>query len=65
MNIEILENVEFGGIYESEVIDKQFTAALLKFTYRAKDRTLKDDEIETAHKQIYNTISSEFGITAR
>ncbi|MBP7653199.1 phenylalanine--tRNA ligase subunit beta [Candidatus Dependentiae bacterium] len=65
LNIEILQNVEFGGIYESEVIDKQFTAALLKFTYRAKDRTLKDDEIETAHKQIYNTISSEFGITAR
>jgi len=65
LKINILENAEFGGIYHSETIDKNYSAVLLKFTYRAKDKTLTDAEIESAHKSVFGAISAEFGILYR
>ena len=65
LNLSILENIQIGSIYEGDEINKEFRAALIKFTYRAKDKTLVDNEIETAHKNIFEMLTDKFGITPR
>ncbi|HPP88699.1 MAG TPA: hypothetical protein PLM75_12660, partial [bacterium] len=65
LNIEILESFELASIYEHESIGLENRGILIKFKYQSLHKTLTDDEIEAAHKTIFNKLSADLKIKPR
>lgn len=57
---ELLENVELFDIYRGEQIPRGCKSLAFSLTYRAKDRTLTDEEINDLHAKIVEGILERF-----
>jgi len=61
----ILENVTLFDIYTGGQIEEGSKSLSYSFTFRAKDRTLEDQEVNKAMDKIMNTLSREFDAKVR
>ncbi|MDD4681147.1 MAG: phenylalanine--tRNA ligase subunit beta, partial [Clostridia bacterium] len=61
----ILEEVELFDIYEGSQIPEGYKSMAYALSYRASDRTLKDDEVNKAHEKIIGLLESELGASLR
>lgn len=57
---ELLENLELFDIYRGEQIPEGYKSIAFSLRYRAKDRTLKDEEINELHAKIIRSIIERF-----
>ncbi|MCG0274543.1 MAG: phenylalanine--tRNA ligase subunit beta [Thermosediminibacteraceae bacterium] len=57
---DLLESVELFDIYRGEQIPEGYKSLAFSLTYRAKDRTLTDDEINSLHCKITQHILERF-----
>jgi phenylalanyl-tRNA synthetase beta chain len=61
---KILEDVKLFDVYEGEQVAKGFKSVAYSLTFRAKDKTLEDNDITAAMKKILNGLQS-LGIELR
>ena len=61
---KILESYQLFDIYEGEQIKAGYKSVAYSITFRAKDRTLEDNDVSTAMKKILNGLES-MGIELR
>ncbi|HHW04119.1 MAG TPA: phenylalanine--tRNA ligase subunit beta [Thermoanaerobacterales bacterium] len=57
---ELVESVELFDIYKGDQIKKGFKSIAFSITYRAKDRTLTDEDVNEVHNRIKVTLVEEF-----
>lgn len=57
---ELVEKVELFDIYTGDQIKKGFKSLAFSITYRAKDRTLTDEEINSFHNKIKERLVQKF-----
>lgn len=55
---KILENVELFDLYEGIQVKPGFKSMAYRLTFRAKDRTLQDADIDAAMKKVLNGLKS-------
>ena len=61
---KILEDIKLFDIYEGEQVAKGFKSVAYSLTFRAKDRTLEDNDVNGAMKKILNGLQT-LGIELR
>ncbi len=61
----ILEEVSLFDIYEGSQIPEGCKSMAYSLTYRAADRTLKDEEVNKAHEKIVSLLETELGAKLR
>ncbi len=61
----ILEEVELFDIYEGSQIPEGHKSMAYALSYRASDRTLKDDEVNKAHDKIIGMLEADLGASLR
>ncbi len=62
---ELLEKVDIFDVYEGENIPDGMKSLGLRFQYRSTDRTLTDDEVNSIHSRIVESITRSLGVTIR
>jgi phenylalanyl-tRNA synthetase beta chain len=62
---ELLENVSVFDIYSGKSIPHGKKSLGLRFTYRASDRTLTDDEVNVLHNEIVKSVVEKTGAKIR
>jgi phenylalanyl-tRNA synthetase beta chain len=65
LNIDILENVELFDIYQGESVPDGRKSVALACRYRAKDRTLTDEEVNRAHSEVIEQARARLGAELR
>ncbi len=60
-----MENVEIFDVYAGKPIPEGKKSIAIRFTYRAKDRTLSDDEVNTVHQPLVEELLKEFNAELR
>ena len=61
---KILESFELFDIYEGEQIDKEHKSMAYALSFRDKNKTLQDEDVNAAMKKIMNGLES-LGISLR
>lgn len=65
LNVEHWRSVEFVDVYEGKGVAGDERSLTLRFEFRADDRTLRDEEAESAQAQILQAIDEKFGAKPR
>ena len=65
INSHIIESVKLFDVYKGEHIEKGYKSTAFSVTYRNKERTLKDKEVETVHRKILEALETKFEATLR
>ena len=65
INSHIIESVKLFDVYKGEHIEAGYKSTAFSVTYRNKERTLKDKEVETVHQKILEALETKFGATLR
>ena len=61
----MLESVRLFDVYRGEQIESGFKSVALSLTFRAKDRTLDDDEVQSVMNVILGNVESRLGAKLR
>jgi len=61
----LLERVGFGGQYRGKQIDADKKSYVVTLSYRAPDRTLTADEVETCQKAVIDACAAKLGAKLR
>jgi phenylalanyl-tRNA synthetase beta chain len=61
----ILESSELFDVYQGEQIEKGFKSVAYALSFRAKDKTLKEKEVNKAMTNILNALEKELGAQLR
>lgn len=62
---EMLEDVELFDIYDGDQIPDGYKSMAYSLSYRAADRTLKDEDVNEIHEKIVKGLETEVGATLR
>jgi phenylalanyl-tRNA synthetase beta chain len=65
LDIALLESVELFDVYQGESIPAGKKSVALACRYRAKDRTLTDEEVNRAHSLVTEQARSRLGAELR
>nr|WP_312578789.1 phenylalanine--tRNA ligase subunit beta [Sedimentibacter sp.] len=65
INPHIIESVKLFDVYRGEHIEKGYKSTAFSVTYRNKERTLKEKEVESIHKRILEALEVKYGATLR
>lgn len=65
VNTHLIESVRLFDVYKGEHIEEGYKSTAFSVTYRNKERTLKDKEVENIHNKILQVLESKFGATLR
>lgn len=65
VNPYLIENVELFDVYKGEHIEEGYKSCAFSVTYRNKERTLKEKEVENIHNKILNVLEKKFGAKLR
>jgi phenylalanyl-tRNA synthetase beta chain len=65
INPHIIESVKLFDVYRGEHIEKGYKSTAFSVTYRNKERTLKEKEVESIHKKILEALEIKYGATLR
>ena len=61
----LLDSVELFDEYHGENVPSRQRSLAFRLTYRANDRTLKDNEVENIHNRIREALVEKFGVSLR
>ncbi len=62
---KLLESVQLFDEYQGESVPEGQRSLAFRLVYRAKDRTLTDQEIEPVHQQVREALLEKFGVSLR
>lgn len=62
---ELIENIELFDVYKGKQIPEGMKSVAYSITYRAENRTLKDEEVNRVHEKVVNAIVKKFGAQLR
>lgn len=62
---ELLESITLFDVFTGEQIGEGKKSVAFSLVYRAKDRTLTDEEVQTAHQQVIDTLEQTLGAKLR
>ena len=65
VNPYLIENVELFDVYKGEHIEKGYKSTAFSVTYRNKERTLKEKEVENIHNKILQVLGKKFSAVLR
>lgn len=65
INPHIIESVKLFDVYRGEHIENGYKSTAFSVTYRNKERTLKEKEVESIHKKILESLETKYGATLR
>ncbi len=65
LNEPLLESVEIFDIFRSDQIGTGKKSIGYRLTYRAEDRSLTDEEVNTLHVELVRQVTARFGISLR
>ncbi|WP_326908181.1 phenylalanine--tRNA ligase subunit beta [Sedimentibacter sp. MB31-C6] len=65
VNPYLIENVKLFDVYKGEHIEIGFKSTAFSVTYRNKERTLKEKEVEKVHQKILEELEKKFEATLR
>lgn len=65
MKLEYIEDIWLFDIYQGPPIEPQKKSLAYRIVYRARDHTLKDEEVNTIHNHIVNHILQHFDVRLR
>lgn len=65
LEIKLLEDVNVFDVYYGENIPEGKVSIALRFMYRSEERTLTDDEVNTAHSAVLENLKHRFGVEVR
>ncbi|MFA9423658.1 MAG: phenylalanine--tRNA ligase subunit beta [Sedimentibacter sp.] len=65
VNPHIIESVKLFDVYKGEHIEEGYKSTAFSVTYRNKERTLKEKEVENISKKILEVLESKFKATLR
>ncbi|MDW5299798.1 MAG: phenylalanine--tRNA ligase subunit beta [Sedimentibacter sp.] len=65
VNPHLIESVKLFDVYKGEHIEEGYKSTAFSVTYRNKERTLKEKEVENIHNKILQILESKFGATLR
>ena len=60
VNPHLIETVELFDVYKGEHIEEGYKSCAFSITYRNKERTLKEKEVENIHNKVLNELSKKF-----
>lgn len=64
-NPYLIESVELFDVYKGEHIEEGYKSCAFSVTYRNKERTLKDKEVENIHNKILSDLEKKFDAKLR
>lgn len=64
-NSHLIESVKIFDVYKGEHIEEGYKSCAFSVTYRNKERTLKEKEVENIHNQILSELSKKFDAKLR
>ena len=62
---ELIEKVELFDVYKGKQIPEGMKSVAYSITYRAENRTLKDEEVNKVHEKVVSAIVEKFGAQLR
>ena len=65
VNPYLIESVQLFDVYKGEHIQEGYKSTAFSVTYRNKDRTLKEKEVENIHNKILETLKKKFDAVLR
>jgi phenylalanyl-tRNA synthetase beta chain len=65
LNEPLLESVEIFDIFRSDQIGAGKKSIGYRLTYRARDRSLTDEEVNALHAELVKSVTARFGISLR
>ena len=65
VNPYLIESVELFDVYKGEHIKEGYKSTAFSVTYRNKDRTMKEKEVEKIHEKILEVLSQKFKAVLR
>jgi len=65
INPHIIEDVKLFDVYKGSHIEKGYKSTAFSITYRNKDRTLKDKEVDKIHNMILEKLKENFDAVLR
>ena len=65
VNPHLIESVELFDVYKGEHIQEGYKSTAFSVTYRNKERTLKEKEVENIHNKILQVLGENFGAVLR
>lgn len=65
INPHLIESVKLFDVYKGEHIESGYKSTAFSITYRNKERTLKEKEVEKVHNSILESLKSKFDATLR
>ncbi|HEX8162835.1 MAG TPA: phenylalanine--tRNA ligase subunit beta [Pyrinomonadaceae bacterium] len=60
VNVENVRGVELVYVYEGERVPEGKRSVTLRVEYRSDERTLRDEEVDAAHRQIVTALENKF-----
>jgi phenylalanyl-tRNA synthetase beta chain len=65
VNPYLIESVELFDVYKGEHIKEGYKSTAFSVTYRNKERTMKEKEVEKIHEKILQVLSNKFNAVLR
>jgi len=65
MGIDILRDIKLFDVYRGEQVEKGKKSVAFSLTYRDDNKTLKDEETDSAHNSVVEMLKTKFGATLR
>lgn len=65
VNPHLIESVKLFDVYKGEHIEEGYKSCAFSVTYRNKERTLKEKEVENIHNKILADLEKKFGAKLR
>ncbi len=65
VNPYLIENVELFDVYKGEHIKEGYKSTAFSVTYRNKERTMKEKEVEKIHEKILQVLGEKFSAVLR
>jgi phenylalanyl-tRNA synthetase beta chain len=64
-NIELCRGIEFVDVYEGKGLEENERSVTVRLEYRSDEKTLIDEEIDSAHDRIVNAVIDGLGVRLR
>ena len=65
VNPHLIESVKLFDVYKGEHIQSGYKSTAFSITYRNRERTLKENEVENIHNKILEALKNKFDATLR
>jgi len=65
LKLKELEEVTIFDLYQGDRVPEDHKSVALRLRYRAADRTMTDDEVQTVHQKVITALTGRIGVSVR